>query len=116
MPGTDDGLVAKVNNHILGDLGDAELVRDSRVDVESPLPFLAKEPIDIMKEGSYVHVPWMTGLTDDEGAFKASAMMNDMKAVQEMEAEFERLGPLVFGFHDGQCEAPKIHSQQLKAR
>ena len=25
---------------------------------------------DIMKEGSFTHVPWMVGITDDEGAFK----------------------------------------------
>ena len=45
-----------------------------------------------MKEGSYTHVPWMVGITDDEGAFKASALMHDKKAIKEIEDEFERLG------------------------
>jgi hypothetical protein len=38
--------------------------------------------LDIMKEGSYTHVPWMVGITDDEGAFKASALMHDKKAIK----------------------------------
>ena len=67
-----------------------------------------------MKEGSYTHVPWMVGITDDEGSFKASALLHDKKAIREIEDEFERLGPYLFGFHDGQCEAPKIHAAQIK--
>ena len=70
--------------------------------------------IDLLKEGSYTHVPWIVGITDDEGAFKASALMHDQKAIRELEEGFDRLGPYLFGFHDGQCEAPKIHSQQIK--
>jgi len=85
-----------------------------RVDSESPMPFMPREPIDMMKEGSYTHVPWIVGITDDEGAFKASALMHDQKSIRELEEGFDRLGPYLFGFHDGQCEAPKIHSQQIK--
>ena len=36
-----------------------------------------------------------------------------LKTLAEIEAEFERLGPMVFGFHDGQCEAPKIHAMRV---
>lgn len=85
-----------------------------RVDVESPMPFMPNEPIDVMKQGSFQHVPWMVGVTDDEGAFKVSALMADMKAVKEFEDQFEKLGPYMFGFHDGQCEAPKIQAQKIK--
>ena len=45
---------------------------------------------------------------------KVSALMHDKKAIKEIEDEFERLGPYLFGFHDGQCEAPKIHAAQIK--
>ena len=83
------------------------------MDPESPMPFMPREPIDIMKEGAYSHVPLIIGITDDEGAFKASALMHDMKALKELESEFEKLGPLIFGLHDGQCEAPKIHANQV---
>ena len=85
-----------------------------RVDAhDSPQPFMPLEPIDLMKAGSFQHVPWIAGLTDDEGAFKASAFFSDMKAVAEFNDQFEKLGPLVFGFHDGQTEAPKIQAQAV---
>ena len=38
-----------------------------RVDPESPLPFMPMEPIDLMTGGSFTQVPWIVGLTDDEG-------------------------------------------------
>ena len=38
-----------------------------RVDPESPLPFMPVEPIDLMTGGSFTQVPWIVGLTDDEG-------------------------------------------------
>ena len=79
------------------------------------MSFMPREPIDIMKEGAYSHVPLIMGITDDEGAFKASALMHDMKALKELESEFEKLGPLIFGLHDGQCEAPKIHANQVQS-
>ena len=53
-------------------------------------------------------------MTDDEGAYKASAFFADDKAVEEFNSDFEKLGPLAFGFHDGQTEAPKIQAQSVK--
>ena len=85
-----------------------------RVDPESKLPFMPSEPIDVMKQGGFQHVPWISGITDDEGAFKASAFFNDMKTVREFEEDFEKLGPLMFGLHDGQSEAPKINAQRVR--
>ena len=38
-----------------------------RVDPEAALPFMPMEPIDLMTGGSFSHVPWIVGLTDDEG-------------------------------------------------
>lgn len=64
--------------------------------------------------GNFQHIPWITGLTDDEGAFKASAFFSDMKSVREFESEFEKLGPLMFGLHDGQSEAPKVNAQKVR--
>ncbi len=98
---------------------------------------MPKEPIDYMTGSNFQHVPWIVGLTDDEGAFKvgtthlegisvgrihnllslyfqASAFFMDMKAVREFEAEFEKYGPLMFGLHDGQSEAPKINAQKVR--
>ena len=32
----------------------------------------------------------------------------------EFEANFEKYGPLMFGFHDGQAEAPKVMAGRVK--
>ena len=39
-----------------------------RVDVESPVGFMPQEPLDIMTTGGFQHLPWIVGITDDEGA------------------------------------------------
>ncbi|CAB4057118.1 Liver carboxylesterase 1,Putative inactive carboxylesterase 4,Carboxylesterase 1E,Carboxylesterase 1D,Esterase B1,Esterase CM06B1,Liver carboxylesterase B-1,Cholinesterase 1,Acetylcholinesterase,Cholinesterase 2,Acetylcholinesterase 1 [Lepeophtheirus salmonis] len=59
------------------------------------------------------HVPWIAGITDDEGAFKGSAFFSEMRNVREFEEDFEKIGPLMFGFHDGQSEAPKMMARKV---
>ena len=79
-----------------------------RVDPEAGMSFMPNEPIDLMTSGNFQHVPWITGITDDEGATRAYAFFEDMEGVREWEEKFAELGPLVFGLHDGQSEAPKV--------
>ena len=55
-------------------------------------------------------VEWMAGMTDDEGAYRAHAFFNDMAGVREFEESYDKLGPLMFGLHDGQSEAPKVNN------
>ena len=35
-----------------------------------------------------------------------------MKGVREFEEQYEKLGPLMFGLHDGHSEAPKVGAPQ----
>ena len=81
-----------------------------RVDPEAGMSFMPNEPIDLMTSGNFQHVPWITGITDDEGATRSYAFFEDMAGVREWEEKFAELGPLVFGLHDGQSEAPKVTS------
>ena len=85
-----------------------------RVDPEAALSFLPNEPIDLMSGGNFQHVPWMVGLTDDEGATRSAAFFADPAGVKEFEENFEKFGPLMFGFHDGQAEAPKVMAKKVK--
>ena len=39
-----------------------------------------------------------------------------MKTVREFEEDFEKLGPLMFGLHDGQSEAPKVNAKKVRER
>jgi len=85
-----------------------------RVDVESSIPFMPEEPIDLMTSGNFQHVPYITGLTDDEGSLRGSVFFADPAGVQEFQEKFETLGPLMLGFHDGHAEAPKIMAKKVK--
>jgi len=85
-----------------------------RVDVESPVGFMPQEPLDIMTTGGFQHLPWIVGITDDEGADRGHAFFADMRGVREFEEKFETLGPLMFGLADGQSEAPKIMAKKVK--
>ena len=67
-----------------------------------------------MTAGEFHHVDWMAGMTDDEGAYRAHAFFADMKGVREFEEGFEKFGPMMFGLHDGQSEAPKVMAQKVK--
>jgi hypothetical protein len=51
-----------------------------------------------------------------KGAFKASAFFGARDSenhIKEFNEKFELLGPLMFGLHDGQTEAPKIQAQKV---
>ena len=102
-----------------------------RVDPEALVSFMPVEPIDLMTSGDFQHIPWIVGLTDDEGATRSSAFFAGMKlripiypfiiayfldpaGVVEFEESFEKYGPLMFGFHDGQAEAPKVMAGRVK--
>jgi len=85
-----------------------------RVDIEAPIPFMPQEPIDLITSGNFQHVPYITGVTDDEGSLRGSTFFSDPAGVNEFQEKFETLGPLMFGFHDGQSEAPKIMAKKVK--
>jgi len=40
-----------------------------RIDVERKYPFLPKHPVDIIKSGSFNHVPFITGVNSNEAGF-----------------------------------------------
>merc|ERR1719491_2753501 len=75
---------------------------------------MPQEPIDLMTSGNFQHVPWITGITDDEGATRTYAFFADLAGVREWEERFAELGPLMFGLHDGQSEAPKIMASKVR--
>lgn len=85
-----------------------------RVDPEAAVPFMPEEPLDVMTTARFQHLPWIIGITDDEGANRAHAFFSDARGVKEFEARFEELGPLMFGLGDGQSEAPKVMAKKVQ--
>jgi len=78
------------------------------------LSFMPEEPIDIIKAGKFQHSSWITGVTEDEGATRASAFFNDKEGVAEFESLYEVYAPLLFGLHDGQSEDPSAMAERVK--
>jgi hypothetical protein len=62
-----------------------------------------------------IYLSLWSGLTDDEGAARGTAFFADMAGVREFEENFEKYGPLMFGLHDGQSEAPKIMAKRVSS-
>jgi len=88
---------------------------DPEVDIDAGhLSFMPQEPIDIMKSGKFQRTSWLTGITDDEGATRASAFFADEAGAKEFEEKFEKYGPLMFGLDDGQSEAPMMNAKKVK--
>jgi len=88
---------------------------DPEVDIDAGhLSFMPQEPIDVMRSGKFQRTSWLTGITDDEGAARASVFFADEEGVKEFETKFEKYGPLMFGFHDGQSEAPMMNAKKVK--
>ena len=53
-----------------------------RVDLESHLPFLPKDPYAALQSGDFNKVPWMMGLNRDEGAFYTFGLRNKPEGVK----------------------------------
>ncbi|XP_043225314.1 juvenile hormone esterase-like [Amphibalanus amphitrite] len=51
--------------------GSGDVVYKPRVDSDSRLPFLPTDPFTALQRGAFNLVPWMTGLTQDEGSLLA---------------------------------------------
>eukprot|EP00095_Tigriopus_kingsejongensis_P005111 snap_masked-scaffold161_size295871-processed-gene-1.19 protein:Tk05111 transcript:snap_masked-scaffold161_size295871-processed-gene-1.19-mRNA-1 annotation:"venom carboxylesterase-6-like" len=101
-----------------------------RIDVESPNPFLALDPLEHLRSGDFdQHIPWMTGLTSQEGSWYsvslfgskhqqrlAVANFNQRQTLQHMTRaptisqahEFERIMVQVFGNQSFQSEKHRI--------
>ena len=45
---------------------------------------------------------------------KPNVLFSDPAGVVDFEENFEKYGPLMFGFHDGQAEAPKVMAKKVK--
>lgn len=56
-----------------------------RVDLESRMPFLPADPYRTLQNGDFNTVPWMMGMTADEGAFFVNSLLNNPAAVAVLE-------------------------------
>ncbi|KAK9746435.1 Carboxylesterase family [Popillia japonica] len=74
-------------------------------------PFLTKQPVEILQEGSYNKIPLMFGYTSDEGLF---FQMIGMRFEKESDVDFETFVPNFFKAAKG-SDLSKSISEKIKA-
>lgn len=56
--------------------------------------FISEHPIDIIKSGKAANIPFMTGITTEEGAIKTSSYFSNPSWIEDFDKEFNRVVPL----------------------
>ncbi|KAF2902651.1 hypothetical protein ILUMI_03536 [Ignelater luminosus] len=74
--------------------------------------FITEDPIDIIKSGKSAEVPFITGLTTDDGAIKSAALYNDSALIEELNKDFNRLLPIIL-LYDNNPKKEEI-SQKIR--
>ncbi|KAB0797797.1 hypothetical protein PPYR_08790 [Photinus pyralis] len=62
--------------------------------------FLSADPIDIIVSGKSASVPFMTGITKDEGDFRTAQLFNDPKLLEEFNQHFNDRISLVLNYKE----------------
>jgi len=75
--------------------------------------FLTEEPIDIIKSGKAANVPFMTGLTTEDGAIRSAAVFNDSNLVEDLNKDSDRILSIMFMYHETSPNKEAV-SQKLR--
>ncbi|KAK4880603.1 hypothetical protein RN001_008749 [Aquatica leii] len=60
--------------------------------------FITQHPLEIIKKGKMANVPFMTGVTRDDGAMKSAAIYNDSSLVERLNNNFNKYLPMVLDY------------------
>ncbi|KAK4880605.1 hypothetical protein RN001_008751 [Aquatica leii] len=60
--------------------------------------FITQHPLEIIKQGKMANVPFMTGVTSDDGAMKSAAIYNDSSLVERLNNNFNKYLPMVLNY------------------
>lgn len=74
-----------------------------RIDSEAEHPFMPESPLDLLRQGKVLNLPWMTGLTSQEGAWFISAFygQDSMEYLKEFDRQpGKAMQSLGIGFFD----------------
>ena len=75
-----------------------------RIDKEASRPFLPESPLEMLRSGSadVARVPWMTGVTNQEGAWQACTMYgsDDFEMLRLWDSDPDVMETLFYGFKE----------------
>ncbi|XP_043271072.1 venom carboxylesterase-6-like [Venturia canescens] len=74
------------------------------VEPDHPGAFLKEEPVESIKSGNVIDIPWMTGITSEEGALKVPDIYGtkDQDYVKLLDEKFMELAPITL-LYDHTC-------------
>ncbi|XP_031345675.1 venom carboxylesterase-6-like isoform X2 [Photinus pyralis] len=70
------------------------------IEPKNPGAFISDHPIDIIKSGEFSQVPYMLGLTANDGALKSAAIYANHSLVERLNNEFEDIVPIMLFYGD----------------
>ncbi|XP_069694919.1 venom carboxylesterase-6-like [Periplaneta americana] len=85
------------------------------VEVAGATPFLDRQPIDMLLDGSVQDLPWIISVTTEEGLFPAADWVDREDTLHELQTRFAELAPHILDFNytaaeeQKQAVAQKIH-------
>jgi len=77
------------------------------VEVGSKRPFIDQHPRDLLKKGLSQDLPWIAGVTTEDGLYPAGDFVTDVNAMKELDENWEKLAPS-FLFFD-----PKLTDSEI---
>lgn len=68
--------------------------------IEPKLPgaFITKHPLDIITSGEFAQIPYINGITTDDGALKSPTIYNNNSLVERLNKEFDHVAPMVLHY------------------
>ncbi|KAK4880601.1 hypothetical protein RN001_008747 [Aquatica leii] len=70
------------------------------IEIHSKNAFLPEHPIKIIQSGKMSQIPFMTGLTTEDGAIKSSSVYSDERLVEKLNLNFEEILPLFLYYNE----------------
>ncbi|KDR15440.1 Esterase FE4 [Zootermopsis nevadensis] len=92
------------------------------VEVAGVTPFLDRQPIDILLDGNVQNLPWITGVTTEEGLYPAGSWVENEDILNEVQNRFSELAPLILDYNytvpeeQKQAVAQSIHQFYLQGK
>ncbi|NP_001180223.1 juvenile hormone esterase precursor [Tribolium castaneum] len=66
------------------------MVTEKQTDA-NPNPFLVQDPLESLKAGAFMKIPWMVGSVQDEGILRAAPLIRQPETLQTLNSNFEKL-------------------------
>ncbi|KAF5307862.1 hypothetical protein FQR65_LT06594 [Abscondita terminalis] len=75
--------------------------------------FLIEHPSETIKSGRAAQVPWMTGITTEDGVLRAAAIFGNQHLMHELDEDFNKILPVSL-FYKGTCSDQNYVSNKLR--